>query len=380
MGEEAPLGMTAAAAEPTASAEGGGGGPSRSPRPEVAAARLRVLAPWLLAAALAALPLAGPGPNLVRVLFGTLVWVTASVAWNLLGGFGGQVSFGFAVFYGLGAYAAAVALNAGLDPFSSCLLAAGVGTAASLVIGLPTFRLKGPYFAIATIGVSEAVRVVMTNVSATGGASGYRVIERGVFHQLQHYYSALALAAGAVAISVLVRRSRLGLALVAVREDQDAAADLGVDPMRAKLLAHAIAAALTGAAGGLHARYAAYVNPQGEFAFAISVAILLMPVIGGVGTIWGPVIGACVYGLVHDEILAAFPQLHLLIYGSLLIVIVLFEPAGIVGLLSRLVRAVDRRRQSGRRGGQGGPGDQERHEKQAGHDNRERSAHAAAAP
>jgi len=372
--------MTAAAAEPTASAEGGGGGPSRSPRPEVAAARLRVLAPWLLAAALAALPLAGPGPNLVRVLFGTLVWVTASVAWNLLGGFGGQVSFGFAVFYGLGAYAAAVALNAGLDPFSSCLLAAGVGTAASLVIGLPTFRLKGPYFAIATIGVSEAVRVVMTNVSATGGASGYRVIERGVFHQLQHYYSALALAAGAVAISVLVRRSRLGLALVAVREDQDAAADLGVDPMRAKLLAHAIAAALTGAAGGLHARYAAYVNPQGEFAFAISVAILLMPVIGGVGTIWGPVIGACVYGLVHDEILAAFPQLHLLIYGSLLIVIVLFEPAGIVGLLSRLVRAVDRRRQSGRRGGRGGSGDQERHGGQAGHDDRGRSAHAAAAP
>ena len=377
MGEEAPLGMTASesAAEPTATAEGGGGGPCR--RPLAAAASLRALAPWLLAAALAALPLAGPGPNLVRVLFGTLVWVTASVAWNLLGGFGGQVSFGFAVFYGLGAYAAAVALNAGLDPFSSCLLAAGVATVASLAIGLPTFRLKGPYFAIATIGVSEAVRVVMTNVSATGGASGYRVMERGAFHQLQHYYSALALAAGAVAISVLVRGSRLGLALVAVREDQDAAADLGVDPMRAKLLAHAIAAALTGAAGGLHARYAAYVNPQGEFAFAISVAILLMPVIGGVGTIWGPVIGACVYGLVHDEILAAFPQLHLLIYGSLLIVIVLFEPAGIVGLLSRLVRAVDRRRQSGRRGG---PGDQERHGGQAGHDNRERSAHAAAAP
>lgn len=331
--------MTAADAEAKAKAEDGGGGRNRS-RPAAAAAKLApLLLGVALAAALAALPLFGPGPNLVRVLFGTLVLVTASVAWNLLGGFGGQVSFGFAVFYGLGAYAAAVALNAGLDPFSSCLLAAGVATAASLVIGLPTFRLKGPYFAIATIGVSEAVRVVMTNVSATGGASGYRVMERGAFHQLQHYYSALALAAGAVAISVLVRRSRLGLALVAVREDQDAAADLGVNPLRAKLLAHAIAAALTGAAGGLHARYAAYVNPQGEFAFAISVAILLMPVIGGVGTIWGPVIGACVYGLVHDEILAAFPQLHLLIYGSLLIVIVLFEPAGIVGLLSRLVRA-----------------------------------------
>ncbi|MBV8202704.1 MAG: branched-chain amino acid ABC transporter permease, partial [Acidobacteria bacterium] len=279
-----------------------------------------------------------------RVLFGTLVWVTASVAWNLLGGFGGQVSFGFAVFYGLGAYAAAVALNAGLDPLSSCLLAAGVAVAASLLIGLPTFRLRGPYFAIATIGVSEAVRVVMTNVPATGGASGYRVMEKGPFHQLQHFYSALALAAGAVAISMWVRRSRLGLALVAVREDEEAAADLGVDPLRTKLAAHAIAAALTGAAGGLHARYAAYVNPQGEFAFAISVAILLMPIIGGVGTIWGPVLGAGIYGLVHDEIVAAFPQVHLLIYGSLLILIVLFEPAGIVGLAARLARAAGRRR------------------------------------
>jgi branched-chain amino acid transport system permease protein len=301
-------------------------------------------AAMLLGAALAAVPLFGPGPNTIRLLFVTLVWVTASVAWNLLGGFGGQVSFGFAVFYGLGAYAAAVALNAGWDPFSSCLLAAGVGVGASLAIGLPTFRLKGPYFAIATIGVSEAVRVVMTNVQATGGASGYRVMEHGPFHQLQHFYSALALAAAAVAVSMLVRRSRLGLALVAVREDEEGAADLGVNPLRAKLLAHAIAAALTGAAGGIHARYAAYVNPQGEFAFAISVAILLMPIIGGVGTIWGPVVGAAIYGLVHEEIIAAFPQLHLLIYGSLLILIVLFEPAGIVGLASTLFNAALRRR------------------------------------
>ncbi|HYL05019.1 MAG TPA: branched-chain amino acid ABC transporter permease [Thermoanaerobaculia bacterium] len=329
----------------TAPGEGAGGKAAGGPAsPPGRASRAAPFAAIVLAAALAAVPLFGLGPNTIRLLFVTLVWMTASVAWNLLGGFGGQVSFGFAVFYGLGAYAAAMALNAGLDPFSSCLLGAGVAAAASLAIGLPTFRLKGPYFAIATIGVSEAVRVVMTNVQATGGASGYRVMERGAFHQLQHFYSALALAAAAVAVSVAVRRSRLGLALVAIREDQEGAADLGVNPLRAKLLAHAIAAALTGAAGGIHARYAAYVNPQGEFAFAISVAILLMPIIGGVGTIWGPVVGACFYGLVHEEIIAAFPQLHLLIYGSLLILIVLFEPAGIVGLVSRLAHAVNRGR------------------------------------
>src|ERR1700741_3501237 len=196
--------------------------------------------PYLLLAVLIVLPLFGPGPNTVRLLFVTFVWVTVSIAWNILGGFGGQVSFGFAVFYGLGAYTAALAVNNGLHTVLALLLAAGVALLASLAIGFPPFRLRGPYFAIATIGVSEAVRVVMTNVSATGGASGYRVMEEGAFHQLQHYYTALALAAGAVAVSVLVRRSRLGLALVAVREDQDAAADLGVNPLRAKLLAHAI--------------------------------------------------------------------------------------------------------------------------------------------
>ena len=293
-----------------------------------------------LVAILVVLPLLGLGPNAVRLLFVTFVWVTVSIAWNILGGFGGQVSFGFAVFYGLGAYAAALAVNSGLHTVLALLLAAGVAMLASLVIGLPTFRLRGPYFAIATIGVSEAVRVVMTNVSMTGGASGYRILETGPFRQLDHFYISLALAVLAMAASVEVRRSKFGLALLAIREDEEAASDLGVNPFRAKLLAHALAAALTGAAGGVYAQYAAFIHPQGVFAFSIGVAILLMPIIGGVGTIWGPVIGGVVYGLIHDELVASFPQLHLLIYGSLLILIVLFEPAGLVGLLGRSVRTL----------------------------------------
>ena len=293
-----------------------------------------------LVAILVVLPLLGLGPNAVRLLFVTFVWVTVSIAWNILGGFGGQVSFGFAVFYGLGAYAAALAVNSGLHTLLALLLAAGVAMLASLVIGLPTFRLRGPYFAIATIGVSEAVRVVMTNVSMTGGASGYRILETGPFRQLDHFYISLALAVLAMAASVEVRRSKFGLALLAIREDEEAASDLGVNPFRAKLLAHALAAALTGAAGGVYAQYAAFIHPQGVFAFSIGVAILLMPIIGGVGTIWGPVIGGVVYGLIHDELVASFPQLHLLIYGSLLILIVLFEPAGLVGLFGRWFRTL----------------------------------------
>jgi branched-chain amino acid transport system permease protein len=304
------------------------------------------VAPLLALASLAALPLLGPGPNTIRLLFVTLTLVTASVGWNLLGGFAGQVSFGFAVFYGLGAYTTALSINGGIPPLVSFLLGAAVASLASLLIGLPTFRLKGPYFAIATIGVSEAVRVVMMNVPWTGGASGYRIVEKGRFFQLHHYYTALGLAALAVGISIFVRRSKLGLALVAIREDQDAASDLGVNPFATKLLIHALAAALAGAAGGVYARYAAFIDPDGVFAFRNGIAILLMPIIGGIGTIWGPVIGAFVYGLIHEEVVAYFPQAHLLIFGSLLILIILFEPGGVVGLSNKLMRALGRGRKN----------------------------------
>lgn len=301
-------------------------------------------APLALTAGVAALPLLHPGAETLRVLFVTLVWTTASVAWNLLGGFGGQVSFGFAVFYGLGAYTAALAINQGAGPPLALAAAAAVAALVSALIGLPTFRLRGPYFAIATIGVSEAVRVVMSNLAATGGASGYRIVERGPFRQLEHFYGALALAVLAVAASILVRRSRLGLALAAIRDDEAAAADLGVNPFRAKLAAHALAAALTGAAGGLHARYAAFIHPQGEFSFATGVAILLMPIIGGVGTIWGPVLGAVVYGVIQEEVVASFPRLHLLVYGLLLMLIMLLQPAGALGLWDLVRRRGQRSR------------------------------------
>jgi len=305
---------------------------------------LRVVLPALLFAALTVLPSLGPGPNIIRLAFFTLVWITTSVAWNLLGGFTGQVSFGFAVFYGLGAYTAALAINAGVHPYLAFLSAGVMAAGASLLIGLPTFRLRGPYFAIATIGVSEAVRVVMTNLAFTGGASGYRIMERGAFHQNDHFYTALVLAAVAVAVSSALRRSAFGLGLLAIREDEEAAADSGVNPFASKLLVHALSAALCGAAGGVYARYAAFIHPQGVFGFHVSVAILLMPIIGGIGTVWGPVIGGAVYGVVQEEIVAAFPQIHLLLYGTLLILIILFEPLGVIGLLGRSFRRVQHAR------------------------------------
>jgi branched-chain amino acid transport system permease protein len=307
--------------------------PPRAHRPHS-----RVILPLLLLAVLIALPSAHLPPNAARLFFITLVWITTSIAWNLLGGFTGQVSFGFAVFYGIGAYTAALSINAGINPYIAFLFAAVAAAFASLLVGLPTFRLKGPYFAIATIGVSEAVRVVMTNLDFTGGASGYRIVERTPFHQAEHYYTALAMAALAVVVSIAVRDSKFGRGLIAIREDEDAASDIGVNPFASKLAVHALAGALTGMAGGVFARYAAFIHPGGVFAFDTSVAILLMPIIGGIGTIWGPVIGAAIYGIVQEQLVAAFPQFHLLLYGGLLILIILFEPGGVMGLLAHLHR------------------------------------------
>jgi len=294
--------------------------------------------PWISLAALAALPFLLPSPNFVRLLFTTFLWVTASIAWNLLGGFAGQVSFGFAVFYGMGAYATALLMNAGVHPIPAFMASAVTAALVSLIVGVPAFRLRGPYFAIATIGISEAVRVVMTNLRFTGGASGYRIVEHRPFRQLEHYYSALLLAAIAFAISALLVHAKFGLGLQAIRQDEDAAADLGVNPYTYKLAVHALAAALTGIAGGVFARYAAFIHPGGVFGFHTSVHILLMPVIGGIGTVWGPVLGGFVFGIVEEEIVASFPQVHLLIYGTLLILIILFEPGGILGGLGKLFR------------------------------------------
>jgi branched-chain amino acid transport system permease protein len=299
---------------------------------------LKLLLPSVLLATLLLLPVGKPSANILKLLFITAVWTTTSVAWNLLGGMAGQVSFGFAVFYGLGAYTTGLLMHAGLNPYLSFVAGGIVAAVASVLIGLPTFRLRGPYFVIATIGVTEAVRVVMNNIDITGGSSGYRIIEDKQFNPLEHYYTAIAAVALAVAVSMVIARTRFGLALRAIKQDEDAAADLGVNPYFTKLKVHAIAAALVGIAGGIYARRAAFFYPGDVFAFQTSISILLMPVIGGIGTVWGAVLGGSVFGIVEEELVVNFPNFHLLLYGSLLILIILFEPDGLMGLLRRVFR------------------------------------------
>jgi branched-chain amino acid transport system permease protein len=269
--------------------------------------------------------------------------VILASAWNILGGFAGQVSLGYSAFLGIGAYTTALLSLRGVQPFLTLPLGALIAAAFSVVIGLPAFRLRGPYFTIATIGVGEAVRVCATSVSFTGGSSGLRM-PAGSFDFSSNYYSMVVLAIFVVALSGIVKRSAFGHALAAIKQDIDAAEALGVNATRFKLAAHALSAALVALAGSLYAINFQYIAPGSVFDFRLSLSIVLMPIVGGVGSVMGPVLGAIVFSTLQIKLLAipALRDSYLFLYGGLLIVVMLFEPKGLVGLWRRLQRFVRR--------------------------------------
>ncbi len=276
------------------------------------------------------------------VLFLIFLYGAMASSWNLLGGFAGQVSFGHAAFLGIGAYTTAILSARGVPlPFAvvASALLAGVF---SLLIGVPAFRLRGPYFSIATIGIGEATRLIALNwTGLTGGASGLTLAEAPTIHV--QYYAALALCVVAVLFSVWTKWSRFGLALAAVRQDPDAAETLGVHTTLAKINALFASACLIGAAGSLYAVHYLFVSPDSVFGFSTSIAFVIMPIIGGIGTIAGPIVGAAVYTFIREQFAATLANADLLAFGLLLIAIVVFEPRGIAGIAKRAQRAISKR-------------------------------------
>ena len=266
--------------------------------------------------------------------------VILASAWNILGGFAGQVSLGYSAFLGIGAYTTVLLSLKDVNPFVTLPLGALIAVVFSIVIGLPAFRLRGPYFTIATIGVGEAVRVYAASVEFTGGSSGLRM-PAGSFDFNTNYYAMVVLAIVVVAISAYIRRSAFGQGLAAIRQDIDAAEAVGVNSTRFKLVAHAISAAMVALAGSLYAINFQYIAPGSVFDFRLSLSIVLMPIIGGLATIAGPVLGALIFSTLQIKLLAipALRDSFLFIYGGLLIVVMLYEPGGLVGAVRRIARA-----------------------------------------
>ncbi len=293
-----------------------------------------------------------PRDVMIRIFLYSLL----AQAWNLLGGYCGQISLGNAVFFGVGAYVSSLLLAWwDVSPWLGMLAGMALAVLVSQLIGFPCFRLRGHYFAIATIAIGEIVQTIVMNWPAVGGARGLFLPIRPEtllhlqFHRTKwpYYYIALGLAALAFAVTARVERSRAGYYFRAIREDPDAAASLGVPLTRYKLGAMALSAALTALGGSFYAQYVLFIDPESVFPLSLSILVCLVAVLGGVGTLWGPLLGAVVL-IPLSEVTRVYlggsgKAVDLMIYGGLIVLVAVFQPAGLVGLLRRLGRPADAR-------------------------------------
>jgi branched-chain amino acid transport system permease protein len=320
--------------------EGRAGGRGLLRLPAWLSARAVLLFVVVLAALYAAPLVVSLGDYIHSVIGLTFMFMSAALAWNWLGGYVGQISFGHAAMFGVGGFVAArLAIGLGMPFWATWLIGGLTAGAYALLWGHPTLRLRGPYFSIATIGVAEATRLVATYWDEfTGGSSGLSLpIVQGPTKYALYWYG-LYLLAGVAALSYWLRRSRIGLGLLAIKEDVDAAAGVGVSATFYQDLVLFLSGVVVGICGGFYASYQAFIDPLDMFSFDRSIGFVLMGVIGGIGTIFGPMLGAIVFVLIQELLLASYPQLYLGLYGVLLVLVILFEPLGLSGLLLRIAR------------------------------------------
>jgi branched-chain amino acid transport system permease protein len=301
----------------------------------------RVLAVLAALALLAAPPLLPK--YLLEVLISILFFAYLGLAWNLLGGYAGQFSFGHAAFFGIGAYTSTLLLlRFGLSPWLGMLVGGLFATCFGLFEGYLSFRygLRGPYFSLVTLAFAEMLRVVTVNLKVVGSSLGLVIPSHAnallfVFaDKLPYYYVIAGMTAAALTITQLVARSRLGYCLVAVRENEDAAEAAGVDARGAKLRAMAISAFLTALGGTFYAQYFAYIDPTITFGPAISIQGLLPAIVGGAGTVVGPLLGSFVLTPVSELTRAALrgrAGADIMLYGLVLILVISFLPQGLMG-------------------------------------------------
>jgi branched-chain amino acid transport system permease protein len=308
----------------------------------------RGLVPIVICVALLALvPLVITSNVVLNFLVVALLIALVGQGWNVLGGYGGQYSFGHSAFFGTGAYVTAILqVRYGLNAWPAFGVGIVAGAAVGAVIGVLTFRLglRGSYFALVTLAFAEVLRIIASVAPITGagvgtlikldlGARALQFQSRAAF-----YWFILALVAVALAITKLIEQSRFGAWLVAVRENEDAARALGVDATRVKLGAMTISAAMTAAAGCFYAQYFLFLDAAIAYGPWISVEALLAPIIGGVGTVFGPLLGALMVktlGEAAKYVTGDVPGLDLVLYGVVLILVVGFAPRGVAGVVAR---------------------------------------------
>ena len=283
------------------------------------------------------IPLLVPTDYTLQILFRVFLFAALGLAWNLVGGYAGQLSLGHAAYFGVGAYGLALFSKLGISPWASLLLGVVLAMISAAMIGTVSFRLRGPYFALCTIAFAEVLRLVAKNLpNVTGGDVGVQVPLLFTHSTIRAFYwSAVFLTAFALALSAWIERSRFGYYLMAIREDQDTALSVGVDAARCKLWALVISAAITGFGGTLYASMFLFIVPDQVLAMDISTEIAIVAMLGGAGSLIGPLVGSVVLESASEIFKNVFKEAHLLIYGVLIVVVVLFMPEGIVGTVTR---------------------------------------------
>jgi branched-chain amino acid transport system permease protein len=322
---------------------------------------------FFLIAALFLPTLTGRDPYLTGVTIEVLRMAALASAWNIIGGYAGQYSFGHAAYFGAGAYATSIMLTKApaTDPLLAVLAGIALSGLIALVTGSIVFRLRGHYFALASIAVAEIVRLSVLNLEITGGAQGL-LLSDVTFHGIDlnsktpFYFGMLLLLVLTMGITALLSRSRMGYYLQAIREDEDAASSLGIDVARCKNSALLVSAALASVAGSLYALYIRFIDTTAVLDLRLSIEIILTAIIGGVGTIWGPLLGALLLvplaemlrsnllgqtlvslGIVSPDSPAGrffsdgLAHAHVLVYGVITVFCILFMPKGLLGFFRR---------------------------------------------
>jgi branched-chain amino acid transport system permease protein len=314
--------------------------------------------PWKLHLAVLAVAIAFPFvfPSNFMVNFGVLALFYAFIgqSWNIAGGFAGQLSFGHVAFFGVGAYASTIVqMRLGLSPWLGLPASALAGAAVGGVIAALSFRagLKGSYFALITLAFAEVLRIVANSIGITGGGLGMLIPMKADVGNFQFadrtgfYFLILALAVLSIALAEWLRRSRFGAHLAAIRENEDAARALGINVFAEKVKVMVLSGAIGGVGGCFFAQYFLYIDPLIVFGVDKSVEMLLVSMIGGAGTVYGPLVGALLLALASDvtRVLTQVQGLSLVLYGTLLVVIIAYLPNGLIDLFRRRAKPVGKK-------------------------------------
>ncbi|MFX0545943.1 branched-chain amino acid ABC transporter ATP-binding protein/permease [Roseovarius sp. S1116L3] len=311
-----------------------------------------VIALAVLLAAIFITPVALDDQFIYHIFITICIFAGLSTAWNIVGGFAGQLSLGHAIFYGIGAYAGIMLTNMGVTPWLGMFAGAGVAAVVAVIISYPCFRLHGPFFALATIAFLEVFHQLALHFrDFTGGATGMMIPlnigwEWMVFRErLPALIIAFGMMCFILAVAWWIRSHRLGFQLVATRERESAARAAGVGTVKVRLIAVAISAALTAMMGTFHGMYLTFIEPESAFSLAFSIQIAMFALIGGLGTVFGPLLGAVLLVPITEFARGALGAeavgLHGFVYGAVLVLVVIFIPNGLMGVVGRWFKPKD---------------------------------------